>query len=69
MVHWTGTSIQLYGAKAPHHGIAAISVDGGNETLVDRYAATHADQVAVLRGPTPGVASRSNLDNRLRHTL
>jgi len=48
VVHWTGTGIQLYGAKAPHHGIAAISIDGGSETLVDFYAATRADQVAVF---------------------
>ena len=35
--------IWLFGAKAPNHGIAAVSVDGGPETLVDLYAPTRSD--------------------------
>jgi hypothetical protein len=35
-----GTEISWYGAKGPNGGIAAVSIDGGAETLVDTYAAT-----------------------------
>nr|WP_285891423.1 glycosyl hydrolase 53 family protein [Paenibacillus pasadenensis] len=37
---FTGTEITLIGAKDPGHGIAAISIDGGPETMVDLYAPT-----------------------------
>lgn len=45
---FTGTAVTLYGARASHHGIAKVSVDGGTETTVDLYAATRADQVALF---------------------
>jgi len=48
VVRWTGPGIRLYGAKASHHGIAMVSVDGGPAAQVDFYAATRADQVAVF---------------------
>lgn len=46
-VRFNGTRISLYGAKAPNHGIAAVSVDGGTETLVDFFAPSRADQSLV----------------------
>lgn len=36
-VRFNGTRIVLYGAKDPSHGIGAVSIDGGPETLVDFY--------------------------------
>jgi hypothetical protein len=41
-VTFTGTQIRFYGVKDPRHGIGAVSIDGGAETLVDFYAATRA---------------------------
>jgi hypothetical protein len=40
---FTGTKIALFGAKAPHHGIAGVSVDGGPEVEVDLYSDTWLD--------------------------
>ena len=40
---FTGTKIALFGAKAPHHGIAGVSIDGGIEVEVDLYSATWLD--------------------------
>jgi len=37
-IRFEGTHLKYYGAKAPGHGIAAFSVDGGEETRVDCYA-------------------------------
>jgi len=51
-VRFNGTRADLYGAKAPNHGIAAVSIDGGAETLVDLYAATRTDNVRVYTSPT-----------------
>lgn len=46
-----GTRILLYGAKAGHHGIAAVSIDGGAATLVDYFAPSRQDDVAVYTSP------------------
>ncbi len=46
-----GTQVSYFGALADHHGIAAVSVDGRAETLVDLYAATRADNVALYTSP------------------
>src|SRR5262249_13259386 len=43
-VRFTGTQILVYGSVAPHHGKAAISIDGGTETIVDYYASIRTDQ-------------------------
>lgn len=37
-IRFVGRNLKYYGAKAPGHGIAAVSVDGGAETKVDCYA-------------------------------
>jgi hypothetical protein len=47
----TGTRITLYGSKAPWHGIAAISIDGGATTMLDYYAATRQDNLALYTSP------------------
>ncbi|SDX37931.1 CBM35 domain-containing protein [Paenibacillus sp. CF384] len=39
-VKFTGTHIRVYGEKNNGFGIAAVSIDGGPETLVDTYSAT-----------------------------
>lgn len=51
-LQFTGTQVNVYGGRAPMHGIAAISVDGGPETSVDTYAATRADNVLLWSSPT-----------------
>jgi hypothetical protein len=37
---FTGNKVEFYSAKASHHGIVAVSVDEGPETMVDLYAAS-----------------------------
>jgi len=50
-VPFNGTHARLYGALASSHGIAAVSVDGGAETLVDTYAASRRDDVPLWTSP------------------
>lgn len=47
----TGTRIVLYGSKAPWHGIATVSIDGGAQTSVDYYAAARQDNVVLYTSP------------------
>ncbi|AGZ41046.1 cellulase family glycosylhydrolase [Actinoplanes friuliensis] len=49
---FTGTKVQLYAAVASHHGIAAVSIDGGAEVDVDFYAAGREEQHLVYSSPT-----------------
>lgn len=42
-----GNQAEFYAAKAPHHGIAAISVDNGPETDVDLYAPSRENYAKV----------------------
>ena len=51
-VRFNGTKVDLYGAKAANHGIAAVSVDGGPETLVDFYRASRLDNLLMWSSPT-----------------
>jgi Calx-beta domain-containing protein/carbohydrate binding protein with CBM4/9 domain len=55
-VRFTGAQVNIYSERDLTMGIAAISVDGGAETLVDGYATTHAGNVLVYSSPqlTPG---------------
>ena len=46
-----GTRISLYGAKASHHGIGMVSIDGEAETRIDYYAATRADNQLLWTSP------------------
>lgn len=41
---FSGTSVKLWGAKDPKHGIAAVSIDGGPEQEVDLYAPVRTNQ-------------------------
>src|SRR5206468_925746 len=49
--HFTGTQIALLGARTPDSGIAALSVDGGPETMVDLYAKPLTGQVPNYVSP------------------
>lgn len=61
--HWSGTTnasveltfdgsqLALYGAKAPNHGIAAISIDGGPEEYIDLYHATRQEHALLYVSP------------------
>jgi len=54
-VRFTGARLDLYGAKAPNHGIAAVSIDGGAEALVDCYAPQRSDKALLWASPSlPG---------------
>ncbi|NQX67246.1 S-layer homology domain-containing protein [Paenibacillus alba] len=44
LLRFTGSKVQLYGAKNNNQGIAAFSIDNGPETLVDTYAPSRSDQ-------------------------
>ncbi len=46
--------VVLRGARGPDGGIAAVSVDGGPETLVDHYAPVPEEQAVLHRSPSPG---------------
>jgi hypothetical protein len=50
-VSFTGTQVRLFGPRANLHGIAAVSIDGGPETMVDTYAAVRADDVLLWNSP------------------
>jgi len=52
LVRFRGTRIRLYAAQDPNHGIAAVSLDGGAETLVDLYAPQRRDQALIYSSPT-----------------
>jgi len=54
-----GTQVSYFGAKADHHGIAAVSVDGQAEMLVDLYAATRAENVALYTSPVLALADHT----------
>lgn len=44
-----GPQVEIYGAVDAHHGIAAVSVDGGAEVTVDQYSATRLDNALLFR--------------------
>lgn len=46
-VSFKGTRVDLYGARDPSHGIAAVSIDGGPESKIDFYATSRADMSLV----------------------
>jgi lysophospholipase L1-like esterase len=46
---FAGPRVILYGTKDPRHGIAAISIDGIAETLVDCYSPTVEHQMVVYQ--------------------
>ena len=50
-LRFSGTGVTLVGSRAPWHGRAAVSIDGGPERVVDYYSATRRDQVRVFTSP------------------
>ncbi|HHT9147035.1 MAG TPA: carbohydrate binding domain-containing protein, partial [Candidatus Wunengus sp. YC61] len=62
--HWTGTTdsyyqvrfngiqTKLYCEVNTNMGICAVSIDGGTETMVDTYSATHSGNTLVYTSPT-----------------
>jgi hypothetical protein len=68
-LHFVGVAASLNSAKASHHGIAEITVDGGSPVEVDLYAATRADDVDVfdtgplIDGPHTLVVRVSGMQN------
>lgn len=46
-VSFSGNKVELYSAKASHHGIVAVSIDNGPETMVDLYSSTRQNFVLV----------------------
>ena len=55
-IRFYGQRVKLYTSKASHHGIMAVSIDGGTETNVDLYSAIRADNTLVYTTAvlTPG---------------
>jgi O-glycosyl hydrolase len=50
-IHFHGTGLRLYASRDPNNGIAAISLDGGAEDLVDLYAPQREDQALLYSSP------------------
>ncbi len=52
-----GRQLGFFGVSAPWHGIAAVSIDGGPETMIDLYAVTKAGNVLLWTSPllAPGI--------------
>ena len=48
---FSGAQLRYYAKRAPHHGIVAVSIDGGAETEIDLYAPTATEQVQVYSSP------------------
>ncbi len=44
-----GTGAELYCSKAPNHGMIKVSVDGGEESIVDCYNESREDNVVVFK--------------------
>jgi hypothetical protein len=50
-ITFTGAQIKLYSTERNNRGIAAVSVDGGPETMVDMYSAGDAGDVLAYTSP------------------
>jgi len=55
-VSFTGVQIKFYGVLSPGHGIGAVSIDGGSETMIDFYVAKRAGNQLMWTSPklSPG---------------
>lgn len=49
-VKFTGRQAKIFGPKDPNHGIMAVSIDDGSETIVDTYAPVRKDTVLYSTG-------------------
>lgn len=59
VVRFNGTQAKLYGSAASHHGIAAVSIDGGAAVDVDFYAATRQEQKLLWTSPVLSAGTHS----------
>ena len=50
-ISFSGTRIKFYSTERSSRGIAAVSIDGGAETMVDTYSATDAGDVLAYTSP------------------
>lgn len=50
-LNFVGTGVTLHAVTAPSHGIVGVSVDGGNEALVDLYSTARTGDVSVWTSP------------------
>jgi hypothetical protein len=57
--------VEIYSARASNHGIFAVAIDGGGETLVDLYSSSRSDRTLVYTSP---VLSAGNHTLRVRVT-
>ncbi|WP_068604287.1 glycosyl hydrolase [Paenibacillus swuensis] len=64
-VDFQGTQVKVYGTKDAHHGIAAVSIDGGAETMVDLYSASRNPNTILWTSP---VLSAGNHTVKVRVT-
>ncbi len=51
-LRFTGTRVRLYSITGPNHGIAAASVDGAGEQLLDMYSPSRTGGVLMYESPT-----------------
>ena len=58
-ITFSGTSLRLYSAVASHHGIGAVSIDGGPESDVDFYSATRQEQALVYATPSIAIGNHT----------
>lgn len=48
---FTGTRVTYYAVVGPSHGMAAVSIDGGDEIVIDLYGTTKTGNVSVWTSP------------------
>jgi hypothetical protein len=66
-VSWTGHKIEWYAEKARNHGIAAVSIDGGPDVIVDLYKNTTANgSELVFTWPQTPPAAPTNGTHTIR---
>jgi hypothetical protein len=58
-ISFTSGQIRLYSNELNTLGIAAVSVDGGPETMVDQYSSTPLGDVLVYTSPTLGAGTHT----------
>jgi hypothetical protein len=58
-ISFTGMQIKFYIAERNNRGIAAVSIDGGAETMIDEYAAQDAGDVLAFTSPVLAAGSHT----------
>lgn len=49
---FTGNTVRLFGAKAPHHGQASVSINGGPAVTIDQYASSRTENTLLFSSAT-----------------